>query len=165
MQDSACDNDLNNPSCFGSSLSCENSGCTADVVTPDPDEDNNTPDPIEYKFCGQAPDNADGFRSTCEGYFNNEQIWTSLGPISFANPASLIDSIMTFLLGVSGGFGMILILFGAFRVATSRGNPEDLTAGKDMINAAIMGILFTILSVLILQFIGVDLLNIPGLFN
>ncbi len=70
---------------------------------------------------------------------------------------------MRFLVSIAGGFALLFILFGAFTITTAAGNPEKLESGKTIIISAIAGLIFLILSVVILHFVGVDLLQIPGL--
>ena len=45
---------------------------------------------------------------------------------------------------------------------TSQGNPETVKKGQDQFSSAVIGLLFIIFSVLLLQFIGVDILSLPG---
>jgi len=45
---------------------------------------------------------------------------------------------------------------------TSAGNPETLKGGQDRFAQALIGLLFVIFSVLLMQLIGVDILGIPG---
>jgi len=54
------------------------------------------------------------------------------------------------------------MLFGSFLVIISSGNPDKAKAGHELITAAISGLLFIIFSLLILELIGVKILNIPG---
>lgn len=65
-------------------------------------------------------------------------------------------------LGVAGGFGLIFILLGSFMIATSAGQPNRLQSGRDLIISAIMGLLIIVLSISILEFLGVHILHIPG---
>ena len=44
----------------------------------------------------------------------------------------------------------------------SRGDKEKLQAARETITAAIVGLLFIVLSIVILEIIGVDILKIPG---
>jgi hypothetical protein len=48
-------------------------------------------------------------------------------------------------------------------ISTSAGDPKKLQAGKELLTAAISGLLLLIFSVFILRIIGVEILNIPGL--
>ncbi|OGE45979.1 hypothetical protein A3B39_04215 [Candidatus Daviesbacteria bacterium RIFCSPLOWO2_01_FULL_37_10] len=66
------------------------------------------------------------------------------------------------MIGISGGIALLLMALGAFEMITSAGNPESLKAGQDRFTQAIIGLLFVIFSVLLLQLIGVDILEIPG---
>lgn len=67
-------------------------------------------------------------------------------------------------LGWGAGLGMLLailfIIVGGFRVATSAGNPENLENAKKQITAAVAGLVFILLSSLILKaisgIIGID---------
>ena len=45
---------------------------------------------------------------------------------------------------------------------TSQGNPEAVKAATEQLTSAIIGLLFIILSFVILEIIGVDILKIPG---
>ncbi len=54
------------------------------------------------------------------------------------------------------------MLFGAFQIMTSQGDPERLKAGKELIGSALAGLLMIIFSVFLLQLIGVQILQIPG---
>jgi len=48
-------------------------------------------------------------------------------------------------------------------VMTSSGSPDKVAQGKEIITAAISGLLFAILSIFILRLIGVTWLQLPGL--
>ena len=93
---------------------------------------------------------------------DNKKIPTAIGCIDYTNTAGLTKSLLTFALGIGGGIAFLLMIFGSFMVMTSSGNPERQQAGKEMITSAIMGLLLILLSVFILQLIGVKILAIPG---
>lgn len=61
---------------------------------------------------------------------------------------------LTIALGLAGGIALILLVFGAIRVLTSSGDQQRLAGGRDTIIAAVAGLLFLILSVLILRALG-----------
>jgi hypothetical protein len=44
----------------------------------------------------------------------------------------------------------------------SQGNPEQVKGAREQLTAAIIGLLFIIFSLVILQIIGVNILKIPG---
>ena len=88
-------------------------------------------------------------------------IRTAIGCIH-TNPAALMKDLLTFAIGISGGLAFLMMLLGAFQMVTSAGNPETLQAGKDRLTSAVIGLLFIIFAVLLLQIIGVDILGIPG---
>ena len=61
---------------------------------------------------------------------------------------------------------ILFIIIGGYGVATSAGDPERLEAAKQRITAAVAGLLFILLSVLILRIIGEEVIGIrPGLFG
>lgn len=102
------------------------------------------------------------------GSGSNQQqgIETALGCISTsAEPGqnSIFASIINIAVGLGGGFALLLMLYGTFIVTTSAGIPDKLKEGKEIITSAISGLIFIILSVFMLRFIGITVLGIPGL--
>jgi len=88
---------------------------------------------------------------------------TAFGNIS-TNPTTFAGKILSIATGLAGGIALILMVIGSIRVLMSSGDQQRLAAGRDMIVAAVAGLLFLIFSVLILRFIGVNLLgSIPGI--
>lgn len=94
----------------------------------------------------------------------NCQIQTGLGvKINFTGgPGEFIKTLMGILFGIIGGIATILIIFSGYRLMVSQGNPEKIQGAKDQLTAAIIGLLFTIFSLVILQTIGYDILRLPG---
>lgn len=93
-----------------------------------------------------------------------EYITTDFGvdiPTSFAGFASTIFGII---LSLGGGIALILIIISGYRIMASQGNPESLQQAKEQLTAAIVGLLFVIFSLVFLEVIGVNILNLPG-FN
>lgn len=88
-------------------------------------------------------------------------LWTAFGCVQ-TSPTGMIQSFLRIILGLAGGIVLLVILYGAFLLTTSSGDPKRVQEGQEMITSAVMGILFIIFSVIILQFIGVKLLQIPG---
>ncbi len=63
---------------------------------------------------------------------------------------------------MSGGVALLTFLAAGFIFSTSQGDPKAYGKAKEMMTAAIVGILFVIFSITILQFIGYEILKIPG---
>ena len=95
--------------------------------------------------------------TTCNGSWCD----TALGKIS-TNVSGFSKSLFGIVLGISGGIAVILIILSGYKLMTSRGNPEQLQQAKEQLTAAIVGLLFIIFSLVILQSIGVDILQLPG---
>lgn len=88
-------------------------------------------------------------------------ISTAIGDIN-TDPAGFIKFIFGLILGLSGGIALILIIISGYKFMASRGNPEALQGAQEQLTSAIIGLLFIIFSLVILQIIGVDILKIPG---
>lgn len=78
---------------------------------------------------------------------------TALGNIP-TNPTAFVGKILTVAIGLAGGIALIIMVWGSIKVLTSGGEPKKMGEGREMIVAAVSGLLFLILSVLILRFIG-----------
>ena len=95
-------------------------------------------------------------------YKDNPGAWTAIGCLP-TNISSLFKKyIFTIGLGLAGGIGFLLIVWGAFTILISGGNPEAINRGREIIVSAIAGLLLIIFSVLILRIIGVDIIQLPG---
>lgn len=88
-------------------------------------------------------------------------ISTAIGCIR-TSPAGLTQDFLRFVIGIGGGLAFLMMLLGAFQMLTSAGNPEILNAGRQRLTNAIIGLLFIIFAILLLQIIGAGILNIPG---
>ncbi|PIR80257.1 MAG: hypothetical protein COU25_01095 [Candidatus Levybacteria bacterium CG10_big_fil_rev_8_21_14_0_10_35_13] len=82
----------------------------------------------------------------------------------FGRIGTTIESFTRFLLGfilsISGGIAVILIIISGYRLMVSRGNPEQVQNAREQLTAAIVGLLFVIFSLVILQVIGNSFLGI-----
>lgn len=91
-----------------------------------------------------------------------KQISTAVGCIE-ATPVGLAQAAINVALGIAGGLAFLLMVFGSFRMIASGGNPDSLQQGKQILTAAVAGLLVIIFSVFILRFAGVAVLGLPGL--
>lgn len=87
---------------------------------------------------------------------------TAIGPID-TGPNEFVKQLFGVLLGISGGVALLLILYSGYRIMASRGDPEKLQGAKETLTSAIVGLLFIIFSLVILEIVGVDILRIPTL--
>jgi hypothetical protein len=88
-------------------------------------------------------------------------LWTAVGCIP-TNHQSALAALIKIGLGVSGGVALLMILAASFMLTTSQGQPEQVNKARELITSSIVGLLFIIFSVSLLQFIGVQILQIPG---
>jgi hypothetical protein len=100
------------------------------------------------KQMGTAPD----------AYFTCD---TGFGFSIDTRPADFIKAMFGIILSVSGGIALLLIIISGYGMIASRGNPEKIQAARERLTAAIIGLVFIIFSIVILQIIGVDILHIP----
>lgn len=89
---------------------------------------------------------------------------TALG-IFGTNPLGFISSFGTWIFRIAALATFGILLYAGFIFQTSRGDKEKIGKAREMITAAITGLIFIILSVSILQIIGIDILKIPGFTN
>lgn len=78
-------------------------------------------------------------------------------------PEEFVRRLFGILLGISGGIALFIIILSGYRFITSQGNPEKVKEAQERITSAIVGLIFLIFSIVILEVIGVDVLQLPGL--
>ncbi len=86
---------------------------------------------------------------------------TAIGPID-TTPMGFVKSVFGILLSLAGVIALIIIIYSGYLLIMSQGNPEKIQGAKDSITSAIVGLLFMIFSIIIMQFIGVNILQLPG---
>lgn len=101
------------------------------------------------------------------------RFYTQIGCITtnvddFTKPegaAVLVNSILNRLIFPTvGGIALLYLIYGAFTLITSQSNPEKLQQGKTMVVGAIIGLIFTLSVVLIVNIVAGQILKAPG-FN
>ncbi|MCX7881041.1 MAG: pilin [Patescibacteria group bacterium] len=93
-------------------------------------------------------------------------IKTDLG--SFQNEgaaASLVKKLLDIIFSIVGGIALLYFIYGSFLILTSQNEPEKLNYGKRVIYGAIIGLLFTVFSVFIINLLANGVLKIPGFSN
>jgi len=97
--------------------------------------------------CGNAADPSQRCVNTAFGIIN-------------ANPSAFITQLVRIGIGIGSGIALALIIYGSFKISTSQGVPEAIAEGKEIITSAIIGLIFMILSVTLMQILGVDILGL-----
>lgn len=103
---------------------------------------------------------------TCTPTGGGTGISTAIGCIPIANATGdngqnlLIGFILKWAIGIGGGIAFLLILAAGFQIMTSRGDPNQLKAGQELMTSAIAGLLLLVFSIIILRIIGFDILQI-----
>lgn len=121
---------------------------------------------LQFALCSQASDTllANSGRTQqkeCEYCYGKEGVWTAVGCIEF-KPQPIIQAVVRIGIGIGGGIALLMTLVGGFLLTTSQGDPKRTQEGKDMITSSVIGIIFVLFSVVILQFIGVRIFQLPG---
>lgn len=121
----------------------------------------NTP----FELCSQIDEHDTDAVGKCEHCIadndNPQGMWTAIGCIPTA-PTSIIQTLIKLALGIGGGITLLLILAGAFRLSVSQGDPKQAEEAKEQITSAVIGLLFIIFSIVMLRFVGIQVLHIPG---
>jgi hypothetical protein len=94
---------------------------------------------------------------------NGEGINTAIGCIPIGDQTSFLVFVLRWALGIAGGVAFILIIYAGFLYMSSGGDKQKVGAGKELLTAAISGLLLIIFSVFILDLFGIRILRIPGL--
>ena len=117
----------------------------------------------EYRpdLCADIPESSPD-KAKCNSCKNSKGVYTAIGCIKTSG-SGVVTGLARFLLGIMGGVILIIILAAAFKLTTSRGDAKATESARAMITAAVSGALFVAFSMLILQTLGVQILQIPGL--
>lgn len=89
---------------------------------------------------------------------------TAIGEINTDGPG-FIYSVFTIILSLSGGVLLLSIIYAGYLLMMSRGEPEKVQKGKELLTSSIVGFLFILFSYIIFGVITVDILKLPGFSN
>lgn len=92
----------------------------------------------------------------------NAGILTALGCIPVSTDG-IVNWVVKFAIVVAGGLVVFRIIQGSVVLMTSTGNPEKVQEGKEIISSAVIGVIVIIASVVLLEFIGVNVLGLDNL--
>jgi len=91
----------------------------------------------------------------------NSGILTAIGCVP-TQPQALVEGLIRYGTLAAGGVAFLLMILGAIQMITAEGNPETIKHAQERFYSAIIGLLLIIFSVLLMQVIGVDILDLPG---
>lgn len=89
-----------------------------------------------------------------------DTVSTAVGSIP-TDPAKFIRTIFTILLSMSGGWAVYLIITAGYMLMFSQGDAEGVKEAREKITSAVVGLIFMLLSLVVLRVIGVDIFALP----
>ncbi len=120
------------------------------------DEDKNSPLP-----CNQWVDINDKGTDDPTQFYRCASFATAIGPFG-TKPIEFIATLGKWLLGVATVAAFIFAIYSGYILMTSRGDKEKIGHAREILISAVTGLIFLILSISILEIIGVDILALPG---
>jgi hypothetical protein len=111
-------------------------------------------------FCQRQSNIKD--RNACLACANDGGVFSGIGCVKTDTKKFIEETVFGLGIGLAGGFSLLCIIYAAFMMQSSQGNPEKLKKAQELITSCIMGLMLIIFSVLILRLIGVNILRIPG---
>jgi hypothetical protein len=111
-------------------------------------------------FCNRQEKPSD--RTNCQTCANGGGVYSGIGCIKTDIKEFIQETLLGMGVGLAGGFALLCIIYAAFQMQSSQGNPEKLKKSQELITSCIMGLMLIIFSVFILRLIGVNILRIPG---
>lgn len=88
--------------------------------------------------------------------------YTGIGCVPLSLPTFISSVILGPVIGLVGLIAFGMLIYSAFILQTSQGNPEKVKKAREILTGSIVGLIFIILSVFILRLIGVNILGLPG---
>lgn len=107
--------------------------------------------------CTVPPPAAGTFTGFCPG--GTTGIQTALGCLDIRGKET-ISQILGWGVIVGGGIAFLLIVYAGFQMATAAGDPKRVKASQELLTAALGGLVLIVLSVVLLNFIGVRVLGL-----
>ena len=111
-----------------------------------------------FDLCGATPD------AGCVPCHESGGAWTALGCIP-GDPVGLLSSLLRFAINIGGGIAFLIMLIGVLLIVLAGGNPEKMQAGRETITAAFFGLLTILFGATILQLVGIEIFDLPGLVD
>jgi len=119
----------------------------------------------QYLCFGSLQPSHQGPGCICTPYEREEEehyINTAIGCVPVFSTETFVGFVFRWVLGIAGGIGFLLIVYGAILILTSGGERNRIQQGKEVITASVAGVILIIFSVFVLRAFGVDILGLPG---
>lgn len=121
-----------------------------------------SPNPSDAPGSSSTPAPSSGglpiFRPTTCG---EGSLATALGCLPYSYQP-FVTTILRFLIGISGGISLIVMLTGVFRLMTSGGDSKQVQSGRELFSSGVAGLLVVIFAVTLLRLVAADILKLPG---
>jgi hypothetical protein len=129
--------------------------------------------PVEFQTCLPQACNAGkgcGFQAksappplciTFDTHGECQQVSTAVGDLHI-EVSEFTKTIFSLLLSISGAIILFIVIRSGYILMISQGNAEKIKEAQDRLTSAVVGLLFLIFSLVVLEVIGVDILHIPG---
>lgn len=88
--------------------------------------------------------------------------WSGIGSVYTDLPSFINKNLFGIFLSLAGVLTLLCIIYSAFILQTSSGNPERIKKARQNLTSCITGLLVIIFSIFILRIIGGDIIKIPG---
>ncbi len=113
-----------------------------------------------FKGCGEMGEDEKAACIRCVGTKSNPTgaIWTELGCID-PSPAGIITRIFQIGIGIMGG--VIIIRLIQISLLYLKDDAQSLEEARDMLTSLVMGLILLVGGVVLLQFVGVNILGLP----
>lgn len=87
---------------------------------------------------------------------------TAIGCVPIGDQVTFVAWMIGWAIGIAGGIAMLLIVIAGFNIMTAAGDPQKLNGGRELLTAAVSGLILIVFSVFLLNLIGYDILHLPG---
>jgi hypothetical protein len=74
-----------------------------------------------------------------------------------------IETLLRWATGIAGGIALAVLGYAGFIITTATGDPKRVQAGRELVTSAFAGIFLIATAVVLLNFIGVDVLGLGSL--
>jgi len=102
-------------------------------------------------------------KAQCEECSGQAGVWTAMGCMYGDVNIFIEKNILGFGIGFAGSLSLLCIIYSAFQMQTSMGNPEKIKKAQELLTSCITGLILIIFSIFLLRLIGVTILKIPGM--